>query len=471
MDLAHPTQIPLEDFHGESVIEELPFQGDLPAWLEGTLIRNGPAKFHFGAQKISHWFDGMALLHAFTFGKGKVSYRNKFLRSDPYLNATKHDDLRFMGFAQDPCKSVFQRLFSYFLPSLTPTIVQNGNVNVMRIAEHYVALTETPLPVRFDPQTLQTYGVFDYQDTLLKKDCFESAHPHFCRYRRETINYQIDLGASCKYTFYSVNEHGPTARKPIIEIKSDKAAYMHTFALTEHYIIMVEFPLVLSPIDLLLKGGGYISQFKWEPQRNTRFQVIDRSDGKVVRTYETEAFFCFHHVNAYEEKDTIVVDLVRYPDPKIVYGDPGPEQVRQLERFRINLKQPSITTQTLMKSSLELPRIYYQKHNTSPYRYVYGVGFQYPETPNASIPILKIDVTKGTQLEWKEAGKLAGEPVFIPLSDGKEEDDGILLSVVIDGNKEHSCLLVLNAKNLQEIARSEPFPYTPYGLHGMFYKK
>ena len=119
---------------------------------------------------------------------------------------------------------------------------------------------------------------------------------------KETINYQIEMGASCDYSFYTVSDTGPAVRKPFIKMKSDKASYMHTFALTEHYVIMVEFPLVLNPLDLLLKGGGYITQFKWEPQRNTRFHVIDRSQGQVIRSYETEAFFCFHHVNAYEEK-------------------------------------------------------------------------------------------------------------------------------------------------------------------------
>lgn len=469
MHLAHPTQIPLQDLNDEIVIDNLLVEGVLPLWLEGTLIRNGPAKFHFGTQKISHWFDGLAMLHAFTFGQGKVSYRNKFLRSDAYFQSTEHADLRFMGFAQDPCKSIFKRLFAYFLPSITPTIVQNANVNVMRIAQNYVALTETPLPVRFDPHTLKTLGVLDFQDHMRKMDCFESAHPHHDRVRAETINYQIEMGAQCHYSIYTIPDSGPATRKPFFKMKSDKASYMHTFALTEHYVVMVEFPLMLNPLDLLLKGGGYISQFKWEPQRNTRFHLIDRSQGVVIRSYETEAFFCFHHVNAYEEKDTLVVDLVKYPDAQIVFGDPPPEQIRTLERFRLDLQGSSILQHTLAETLLELPRIHYQKYNASVYRYVYGVGFKYPANDKDNIPIIKIDVSNGSTLEWKEPGSLAGEPIFIPRPDGKEEDDGILLSIIIDEIKGHSFLLVLDAKNLHEIARTEILHLIPYGLHGMFF--
>jgi carotenoid cleavage dioxygenase-like enzyme len=469
LDLAHQTQIPLQDLNEETVMDILPVQGKLPDWLEGTLIRNGPAKFDFGEQRISHWFDGLAVLHAFTFGQGKLSYRSKFLRSDAYHRSMENGDLRFMGFAQDPCKSIFKRLFSHFLPSMTPEIVQNANVNIMRFAQDYVALTETPLPVRFDPGTLQTLGVLNFQDSLCKKDCFESAHPHYDKTRKEFINYQIELGASCRYSLYTISDKEPVIRKPFFSMKSDKASYMHTFALTEHYVIMVEFPLVLNPLDLLLKGGGYITQFKWEPQRSTRFHVIDRTHGILMKSLETEAFFCFHHVNAYEELDTIVIDLVRYPDAQIVFGDPLPEQKRRLERFRLNVNRSSLSSTTIVETLLELPRINYQQYNASPYRYSYGVGFKYPATKSDCIPIIKINVSNSQMLEWKEPGSLAGEPVFVPYPNAKEEDDGVLLSVVINELKNCSFLLILDAKDLHEIARSNPIPLIPYGLHGMFF--
>lgn len=469
MLLAHPSQLPLQDLNEEISIENLPFRGKIPMWIEGTLIRNGPAKFHFGTQTISHWFDGLAMLHAFSFGQNKVSYRNKFLRSDAYFHAIENKDLRFMGFAQDPCKSVFKRLFSYFLPSLTHTIVQNANVNVMRIAQNYVALTETPLPVCFDPKTLETLGVLDFADSLIKKNCFESVHPHHDRKTLQTINYQIEMGAKCHYIFYTIPDVGPVERKPFFKMKSDKASYMHTFALTEHFVVLVEFPLVLNPIDILLKRGGYISQFKWEPERNTRFHVIDRSQSAIIRSYETEPFFCFHHVNAYEEKNTIVVDLIRYPNPEIVFGDPSPGQIRKFERFRLDLTKPSISQNTIAETLLELPRIYYQKYNASFYQHAYGVGFKYPTHPEDSIPLIKIDVSNGSTIEWSESGAWAGEPVFVPSPNGKGEDEGVLLSLVLDALNRSSFLLILDAKNLHEIARSDSIHLIPYGLHGMFF--
>jgi carotenoid cleavage dioxygenase-like enzyme len=47
--------------------------GNLPSWLQGTLLRNGPGIFSVGDTTYNHWFDGMALMHSFTFKDGKMT--------------------------------------------------------------------------------------------------------------------------------------------------------------------------------------------------------------------------------------------------------------------------------------------------------------------------------------------------------------------------------------------------------------
>ena len=39
--------------------DHLPVRGALPAWLRGSLVRNGPARFEFAQQSYRHWFDGL----------------------------------------------------------------------------------------------------------------------------------------------------------------------------------------------------------------------------------------------------------------------------------------------------------------------------------------------------------------------------------------------------------------------------
>jgi beta,beta-carotene 9',10'-dioxygenase len=69
----------------EITCDRLPIEGSVPGWLAGSLLRNGPAQFEVGQQKYRHWFDGLAMLHRFSFHNGEVSYANKFVQSPAYI--------------------------------------------------------------------------------------------------------------------------------------------------------------------------------------------------------------------------------------------------------------------------------------------------------------------------------------------------------------------------------------------------
>ena len=38
----------------------------------------------------------------------------------------------------------------------SPKISDNANVNLTKLGERYIAMTETPIPVEFDAETLET---------------------------------------------------------------------------------------------------------------------------------------------------------------------------------------------------------------------------------------------------------------------------------------------------------------------------
>lgn len=40
--------------------------GNIPNWLKGSLIRNGPGSLKVGNETFSHLFDSSALLHRYT---------------------------------------------------------------------------------------------------------------------------------------------------------------------------------------------------------------------------------------------------------------------------------------------------------------------------------------------------------------------------------------------------------------------
>ena len=84
----------------EIEIDSLETVGTIPAWLDGDLLRNGPAMWRVGGHRLNHWFDGMAMLHRFGIRAGKVSYTNRFLRSKDY-QAAQNGAIEFSEFATD----------------------------------------------------------------------------------------------------------------------------------------------------------------------------------------------------------------------------------------------------------------------------------------------------------------------------------------------------------------------------------
>jgi carotenoid cleavage dioxygenase-like enzyme len=46
--------------------------------------------------------------------------------------------------------------------------------------------------------------------------------------------------------------------------------------------------------------------------------VIEKSSGKVVMKYYSESIFHFHHINAYEDDNHIVSDIITYDDSSIL---------------------------------------------------------------------------------------------------------------------------------------------------------
>jgi carotenoid cleavage dioxygenase-like enzyme len=118
----------------------------------------------------------------------------------------------------------------------------------------------------------------------------------------------------------------------------------------------------------------------------------------------------------------------------------------------------------LLDEPIELPRINYGRCHERPHRYVWGVGVGTGWLDR----IVKGDVVARESLVWHEEGCYPGEPVFVAAPDARDEDGGVLLSVVFDGHKGNSFLLVLDARNLDELARVEVPHHIPFGFHGQF---
>ncbi len=458
--------IPLEQ--ASLAVDDLPVTGTMPDWLAGTLLRNGPGAFAVGEQRYRHWFDGLAMLHRFTIAGGRVSYANRFLQSRAYDAARETGAIAYSEFATDPCRSMFARVQSLFDTSVT----DSAKVAVARLDDRFFALAETPIQVEFDPQTLRSVGVMQVEPSPYGR--MTTVHPH-THPDGATYNLVTRFHASSEYRFYRTRGHLQWQR--VAARRVAQPAYLHSFGMSQRHLVLAEYPLVVNPMSLLLWLRPYIENFRWRPERGTRFVALDRGTGEVAGTWQTDAFFAFHHVNSFEQGDDLVVDLVAYPDADVI-GAFYLERLRDpdvqvpfgtLRRYRLPLRGPSrpVTWEPIGEQCLELPSYDYPRHVTDGgYRHVYGVSIA--DRRGFYDQVVALDLATGAERTWHEPGCYPGEPVFVGRPGRTDENDGVLLSVVLDASRQASSLLVLDARTLGEVARAElPHPVL-FGYHGLF---
>jgi beta,beta-carotene 9',10'-dioxygenase len=451
----------------------LPIRGELPSWLSGSLLRTAPSRFEVGSNALRHWFDGFAMLHAFELRDGGVRYSNRFLESHSYSEAMAKGRLVRGEFMTDPCRSIFGRIMAIFSPKTT----DNANVNISIVASKLVALTETPMPVRFDARTLGATGHVELDRSVSGQ--ISTAHPHYDG--RSGYSYCIDMGRRSFYRFF-VDANGQ--QRLLASVPVARPSYLHSVGMSERYLVLVEFPLRVNPLRLVFSGKPFITNYRWQPELGTQFTVIDKSTGKVVARGSAAPCFAFHHVNAYESDGTLLVDFLAFPDAAIIENlrldrlraGLSVKLTSNLTRFRIPLEASSgvngkhIEHQVLCETAFELPRIDYQRRAGKPYRFVWGVAQSVPESFLDTIVKVDLgDAAPGRVISWSEPGCFAGEPVFVLRPEGAAEDDGVLLSVVLDTARQTSFLLVLDAATLSEIARAEVPHHIPFGFHGNYF--
>lgn len=445
------------------------------SWLTGRLIRNGPSLFDVEQYKLRHWFDGMAMLRKFEFSNGKIWYTNQFLNSQAYQKAIKNGELAYREFATEPHTTFFKVLLSMFIPNYS----DNAAVSVTQVGSHYLALNESVLAVEFDPETLDTTGDFRFNDKV--KGQLSSSHIHYDVKRGELYNYITKFSMTSDYLLYRIKD-GSTTREVFSTIAVKEPAYMHSFGMTPNYIILVEVPLVVANLsNFLFKfRQPILTDFDWKPENGTRFTVVRKSDGVVVKTAYSAPFFAIHHVNAFETEDgSLFVDTLAYDDYKdaidrfyfdqLLRPDGGTAPRVEFRRYHLRPGINNVDYCLLSQDRMEDPRINYEQYNGYDYQFVYGVGGRADRPNDFTNQLVKVDVRQGSSRYWYEDNCYPGEPVFVGRPGAEAEDDGVVLSVVLDSNKSKSFLLILDAHSLEEQGRAYAPHVIPFGFHGMFY--
>jgi carotenoid cleavage dioxygenase-like enzyme len=326
------------------------------------------------------------------------------------------------------------------------------------------------MQVAFDPRTLRSAGVYDYAGGAH----VTTAHPQIDPDSSAAFNIAIGFSAVSEYRVLQLLGGGRTRR--IARKAVARPPYLHSFGMSGRYIVIFEYPYTVDTLTLLLSGRPFIENFRWQPERGTRILVFERATGELAWQCETDACFAFHHVNARDDGDEIVLDLVAYPDADIVSAfyierlrQPGARLPQgELRRYRLSRARRMATHEPLSDAGIELSHFESARLNTRPYHWLYGMGMQQDAPECMYNRLVKLDLSGGAVCEWHAPGCYPGEPVFVREPGRTAEDSGAVLSLVLDAQARNSFLLVLDAASFRERARAVLPHAVLLGYHGLF---
>lgn len=455
----------------------LEVEGIVPAWLDGSLVRNGPGRYDLAKNRLRHWLDGFAMLHRFDFNNGKVCYSNRQLQTKAWTKANKDGEIAYREFASQPHANFLQLLMYMFFPKYS----DNAAINVALMDKCHVALNESPHITQYDLNTLDTIGWFKFDDKI-RSGYDMSPHPQYDYKNRTLVNFATGMRKINLSGYYNVFrlDDGSRTRQLIAQINSDRPAYMHSFAMTENYVILVEFPVVLENLlTLIFSMKPVIQDYSWLPERGTRFHVISKADGSV-RTWQGEAAFGFHQINAFERGNDIIIDIAGYSHmlvltdllfESLLQPEGGIVPEGQFRRYTLSANSSNALYEKIIPNAIELPRINYRSKNTHEYRWAYLQAVRNKLDNDFYNQLIKVDVqNREVTGKWEHQHHYPMEPVFVAEPDATEEDQGVVLSVVLDSDIAKSYLLVLDAQTFEWRASIHVPQIVPYGFHGMFYR-
>jgi len=483
----------------------LVIQGQIPSYvLGGTYVKNGPGAFKTktGKRRYTHAFDGLAKLIKFTFyksesGKIGVLFMTKFI--DSLVRKCLLDwDWMIPSVTTGPVIPSWTSWEGLMASLLSVPLFDNTPVNVERISSTrtFAAVTDAPVTVSFDIHTLKTFGKVRYPggiQGLKGLPLFSTAHSKV-GIDGLTYNYFLELAPNGLFYANLVRTNQDFTQTSIGKVSTEgKICYVHDISLTQKYAIIVLYPLTADPTRLA-NGSGFLPQLQFNSSSPATIHVFSLNIGSMepIATFETQAFFAYHHVNAYDDSNSIVLDILAYENGDIannLHGflymdnmnnkDDRIKQVREANVWRFHLPMnspnnrfviPKKTSFTLLDPDGDNFSFGFELATVSPrvqgryYRYCYGFSGHYKGSEDfLDWAIVKQDVQTGEgNAVWYEEYAYPGEPIFVPDPESPKEDGGVLLSSVYDSQRRENYLLVLNAETMKEVARA----YTGTSMYG-----
>ncbi|MUL67869.1 hypothetical protein BOO86_25585 [Mycobacterium sp. CBMA 234] len=445
---------------------ELPITGSMPQELRGTLYRNGPADWESGGFNGAHPFDGDGLMVKFTINDGAVRFRSRYVDTPKRRKELRGQGARIRG--------VYTNARS-FRDNIGRPPADAANTHAVVHADRLLALSDAGRPWQVDLDDLSTLGPCTFNGQLPPFSRF-SPHPRIDPVTGELFNFGLDVAPSLDnrtVTSLRCFRVDPTGRlSQLASIPLDHIYIQHDFAITPQFLVFALAPITVDPVAAALAAlgkGALGDSADYRPQLGMKVVLVPRAGGKP-RIIECDPFVYIHVDNAYEDRDDVVLDLVRHEsfsfltqaakrfrtEPVTVAGWPA--------RLRISAAG-TVTITDYPSPATEFPT-HDERRTGSQHRYTYLAS-----ADQDSSAIVKLDRQTDThRLHHFSPDMAPGEPIFVPRAHNAAEDDGWLLVVAYNGAEHRTELHILDAAAIEKPAQAIavlPGHHFP-GFHGSF---
>jgi all-trans-8'-apo-beta-carotenal 15,15'-oxygenase len=442
---------------GELDRESLTLEGRWPSALKGTFFRNGPAQHQRGNIRYDHWFDGDGMVHRWGVGEGRVSYKNRFVKTAK-RNAEVAAD-RFIypaGGTEIPGSAGVT----------SPDGVNVANTSILAVGNKIWALWEGGSPTRMDAKTLETEGFVAFADNL--RGAPFSAHP---RVGQDGRIWNIgSLG-----NMMAVYRLKPDGTLDAVKLHAIPAVgLIHDFILTDKSVV------VILPSTTLINGNTPIfTRVQGVAGQAMRVLIFDRETLAQTRAVDLPPGYVFHFGNGWEDAaGTIRFDMCHSPDldhlqqmRPVMRGDLAALKQTQTTSKLVTIPRVGDVRIEVIAAATEFPRTN-PNFNTVANRYIYAATQSAPGTRSVwHDGLVKMDLRTGRNQRFAFGnGWLAEEHVFVPRPGGTREDDGWLVGTALNYKRAQTCLNVFRADRLSDgpIARAWLHVAMPLGFHGQF---
>jgi carotenoid cleavage dioxygenase len=409
--------------------------GSIPPEISGRYVRIGPNPWPVPDGPY-HWFNGAGMVHGVELRDGGAQwYRNRWIRTNEQA----------------------ERLGEPARPGPAPAMYDASNTNVLGHAGRILALTEGAMPYELS-KDLDTVARTDFGGAGVGGF---TAHPKIDPVTGELLGFRYWFEEPFAQ-FFAIGADGVLTRT--VPVDTTASVMMHDFSVTERFAVFYDLPVTFR-IDLALDPSVPFP-FAWDDEYPARLGVVSRTPGEDdVRWFDIDPCYVFHPMNAYEDGDSIVLDVVSYPDMfrrEEVKGDLVDRQ--SFDRWTIDLNSGKVAQDRLDDREQEFPqvdpRVVGRRHTVG-----YAMSASRDDSDLLADGLIKHDLVAGTSQRWDAGpGRSPGEASFVPAGDG--EDSGYLVTFVYDAGDDRSDLVVLDASSMTEVAAVHLPVRVPYGFHG-----